>query len=80
MAQVTKYKYGPPWPCPCRRCYACDGEGCEKCRGGIRCSVKLNKWTNGLRVTQRGPRTVVCKIDHADALAALKQGKREVPR
>ena len=68
-------EHGPPFACPCRRCYACDGEGCEKCRGGVRCSVKLGCWTDGLRITRSGSRTMVCKIDNAAALAAYKQGK-----
>lgn len=61
--------HGPDVKCPCRRCYACDGQGCDKCAGGIRCSKRgfgtgPGKWAPGLRMTRcSGTRTVNCKID-----------------
>lgn len=36
--------YGPDVKCPCPLCYACDGEGCDSCTGGIRCSKRRGTW------------------------------------
>ena len=60
--------HGPDIKCPCRRCYACDGAGCEKCTDGIRCSKRghetgSGEWTPGLQIRGGKSYTVSCKID-----------------